>query len=65
MSGSILYHKDAIQYGTINEEKDTIILYFIPLYNIIIRYTAHQFDQPNIRVKESLLRWAIWAIISI
>ncbi len=65
LSGSILYHKEGIQYSSINEEKDKIVLYFIPLYNIYIRYNTHQFTQPNLWLKESLLLWTAWAIIGI
>jgi hypothetical protein len=65
LSGSILYHKEGIQYTTMGEEKDKIVLYFIPLYNIITRYSTHQFNEPNPWLKESLLRWTLRAIISI
>lgn len=65
LSWSILYHTKGLQYTAINEEKDKIILYFIPLYNIFLRYNTHQFTEPNPWLKESLVRWTIWTIIGI
>jgi hypothetical protein len=65
LSWSILYHREGMQYTPINEEKDKIILYFIPIYNIFVRYHTHQFAQPNKRVKESLFMWTIWTIIGL
>lgn len=63
LSWSILYHKQWVQYGSIGVGRDKIILYFIPLYNIVARYSIHQFNQPNLWIKESLLRRTIWAIL--
>ena len=65
LSWSILYHKEGIQYGAIGEEKDKIILYFLPFYNIFTRYNTHQFSEPNPWLKESLLRWTLWVAIGI
>ncbi len=65
LSWSILYHKEGIQYGAIGEEKDKIILYFLPFYNIFTRYNTHQFSNPNPWLKESLLRWTLWVAIGV
>lgn len=39
------------------------ILYYIPIYNIYIRYNEHKFEKPNIILKESLLLRTIFTII--
>lgn len=65
LSWTILYHKEGIQYGAIGEEKDKIILYFLPLYNILTWYNTHKFNEPNLWLKESLVRWTFWVAIGI
>ena len=65
LSWSILYHKEGVQYHTVIDEKEKIILYFLPLYNSIVRYNTHQFNEPNVWLKESLLRWTVWVTIAI
>lgn len=39
------------------------ILYYIPIYNVYVRYNEHKFENPNIILKESLLLRAIFTII--
>ncbi|MEI6119298.1 MAG: hypothetical protein WCP92_09210 [bacterium] len=36
----------------------------MPLYNIYIWYKIHIFDKPNWRVKESLILWTVFLILS-
>jgi len=36
-------------------DKQALLLKFLPLYNVYLRYQLHTFDAPNRRVKESLL----------
>jgi len=45
------------------EQKLEIFSYYIPIYNIYIRYKKHNFDNPNIFLKESILIWSIYAIL--
>lgn len=48
----------------ITGNKKDIILKFLPLYNIYLRYDAHAFTTPNRRIKESLLWWTALALVS-
>jgi hypothetical protein len=47
-----------------NNKLETLINY-IPLYNIYLRYKNHNFNNPDIILKESILRWSLFAIIFI
>ncbi len=43
----------------------TNLLNYIPLYNIYLRYKNHNFDNPDITLKESLLLWSLAAVMFI
>lgn len=47
---------------TIEGNKKDIILKYLPIYNIYLRYQAHSFDKPNRWIKESLLRRLLFII---
>lgn len=40
-----------------------LILNYIPIYNIYIRYKKHEFEKPNYNIKESILIWWIVSIL--
>lgn len=48
----------------IEGNKKDIILKYLPIYNIYLRYTAHSFDTPNWRIKESILLRTIFLVSS-
>lgn len=45
--------------------KKDIILQYLPIYNVYLRYILHNFDKPNWRIKESLLLWMAFLITCI
>ncbi len=47
------------------QEKKSAILYFLPFYNIWMRYHLHSFQNPNRRLKESLLRWTFFLVLCV
>ena len=51
------------QNYTIEGNKKDIILKYLPIYNIYLWYSAHTFDKPNRRIKESLLLWTIFLLV--
>ncbi len=51
-------------YSVEGNKKD-IILKYLPIYNIYLWYSAHNFEKPNRRIKESLLLWTLFFIVSI
>jgi hypothetical protein len=65
VSGKIIYNKEMRKYNNINEDRAEVILLFIPWYNIYQRYKEHSFDNPNIRLKESIIRWILWTTITL
>lgn len=48
----------------IEGNKKNIILKYLPIYNIYLWYTSHNFDKPNRWIKESILLWALFWILS-
>ena len=59
-----LHQQDAPTFFTI-QQKRSVLLYFLPLYNVYLRYHLHTFDQPNRWVKESLLRWTFFVVLCV
>lgn len=47
---------------TIEGNKKDIILKYLPIYDIYLRYQAHNFDKPNRRIKESILRRLVFVL---
>ena len=47
------------------QEKKSAILYFLPFYNIWMRYHLHSFQSPNRWLKESLLRWTFFLVLCV
>lgn len=41
----------------------TIISYYIPIYNIYLWYKKHEFESPNLIIKESILLWGLFNIL--
>ena len=54
-----------IQTYTIEGNKKDIIFKYLPIYNIYLRYKAHSFEKPNWRIKESILLWMIFMMVSL
>lgn len=54
-----------LQTYTIEGNKKDIILKYLPLYALYLRYKAHSFEKPNRWVKESLILWTIFLFASI
>lgn len=48
-----------------NEINLNILLYFIPVYNIYIRYENHQFEWENSLIKSSILLWTIFTLSAV
>ena len=40
----------------------TNILYYIPIYNIYIWYKKHNFENPELMIKESIILWTIFTV---
>ena len=55
----------AIQNYSVEWNKKDIIIKYLPLYNIYLWYKLHTFDKPNWRVKESLMLWMAFLILSL
>jgi len=55
----------AIQNYSVEGNKKDIIIKYLPLYNIYLWYKIHTFDKPNWRVKESLMLWTAFLILSL
>ena len=53
-----------LQTYTIEGNKKDIILKYLPIYDIYLRYKAHSFEKPNRRIKESLLLRTMFLLIS-
>jgi len=49
---------------TIEGNKKDILVKYLPIYNIYLWYSLHTFDKPNWRIKESILLWTIFFIVS-
>ncbi len=74
ISGKSIFNSDKNNFNSnINSDKNNneniinnkleILSYYIPLYNIYLRYKNHKFDNPDMILKESILRWSLLAII--
>lgn len=53
-----------LQTHTIEGNRKDILLKYIPLYNIYLWYASHSFDTPNWRIKESILLWMVFLLVS-
>ncbi len=58
-------HNDKIIIHEKTNNKLEILINYIPLYNIYLRYKDHKFDNPDIILKESILLWSLFSIILI
>jgi hypothetical protein len=54
-----------IQTYNVEWNKKDIILKYLPIYNIYLWYTAHSFEKPNWRIKESILLWVVFLLVAI
>ena len=52
-----------IDYYDIGDNRQHVILKYLPLYNVYLRYKLHAFGAPNRWLKESLLRWTIAIVL--
>ncbi len=56
-------HGDQVSpWYAIEGNKKDIILKYLPIYNIYLRYHTHSFDKPNRWIKESLFRWMLFVV---
>jgi hypothetical protein len=53
----------ALYSEEIGTDKKEIILAYLPILNIYKRYQEHNFDKPNLLVKESIIAW--WVFIAL
>lgn len=53
---------DLYQENITNDKKETVLKY-LPLYNIYLRYKEHNFNTPDIFIKESILARILFCII--
>lgn len=65
VSWTVIIQGENKQYNKIQHDVAEVILYYIPLYNIYARYKAHTFQEPNMRIKESILRWTARTCITL
>ncbi|HRX63695.1 MAG TPA: hypothetical protein P5060_01175 [Candidatus Absconditabacterales bacterium] len=61
ISNKSIFSKDIGQKT--NHKKN--LLYYIPIYNIYIRYKKHNFENPNIEIKESLIFRGLLTMVAI
>lgn len=54
------FTQSSIEYS--NPDKTHTLLSYIPWYSIYLRYTNHNFDTPDLLIKESLIVWIIFGI---
>lgn len=54
-----------IQTYSIEGNKKDIILKYLPIYTVYLRYQAHSFDKPNWRIKESIILQTMFLLASI
>jgi hypothetical protein len=47
----------------LQKDKINLIINYIPLYNIYLRYKKHEFDKPDLILKESILVWSILSFL--
>ena len=62
LNKNINLNKDEL---TNNENNLDLLLYFIPIYNIYIRYENHKFEWDNSLIKSSILLWALFTLSAI
>jgi hypothetical protein len=65
ISDNVIIKNDATKYNRIKGETYDIVWFFMPIYNIYRRYKEHNFIEPNARIKESIILWTIWSIITL
>lgn len=53
------------QNYTIEGNKKDIILKYLPIYNTYLWYQAHTFDKPNWWIKESIVLWTLFLLVSL
>jgi len=48
--------------GYNNTNKIQLLLSYIPIYNIYLRYKKHNFENPDLLIKESIIMWTFFGI---
>jgi hypothetical protein len=56
---------DVFHYQKIQNERSDILLSFLPVYNIFLWYKLHDFEHPYWWAKESILRWTLFALVTL
>jgi hypothetical protein len=46
----------------VTTDRKQILIRYLPIYNIYLRYQEHNFDTPDILIKESILTWLLFVI---
>jgi|GEM_PF-3453766 len=49
----------------ISIDKKEIVLAYVPIYNIYRRYQEHNFEKPNLLIKESIIAWLIFITLGL
>lgn len=52
-----------LYYENVTSDKKEVLTNYTPIYNIYLWYTQHNFNQPNLLIKESILAWLIFIIL--
>jgi len=58
ISWTIILEKNIKISKNIDDDFSSLIIYFVPIYNIYMRYSDHDFENPNIWLKESIF-WTV------
>ena len=54
-----------IYQENVTSDKKEIVLRYLPLYNIYLRYKEHKFEKPNLLLKESIMAWILFCMIGL
>ena len=65
LSESIIIHNSKIVYTKTNIDASSVIMYYMPIYNIFLRYKEHNFITPNIYLKESIVVRSLRSILGL
>jgi len=55
----------ALYSEQISADRKDIVLAYLPIYNIYKRYQEHNFDKPNLLIKESIIAWLIFMALGL
>ena len=55
----------ALYSEQISTDRKEIVLSYLPIYNVYKRYQEHNFDKPNLLLKESILAWLLFIVLGL